>query len=113
MSIAFQAALKEPIIKDCLAPLIALARSFSKNRSAWKRFKKTQLKILKWVEERSDDERDANYDGDEDFNVGGEWQPHLKKVLGLLRPMPIHWNSINYTIKRVLTLKDSLMMSIN
>ena len=75
LNIAVQAALKEPMIEGCLAPLTALARRFSKSWSAWNRFKKTQLQILKWEEERSDDESDANYDGDEDFNVGGEGQP--------------------------------------
>ena len=35
LNIAIQAALKEPMIDGCLAPLTALARRFSKNRSAW------------------------------------------------------------------------------
>ena len=51
------------------------------------------------MEERSDDESDADYDGDEDFDVGGEGQPRLKKVSQLLRPVPTHWNSMYYTIK--------------
>ena len=42
---------------------------------------KTQLQIPKWEEERSDDERCVDYDGDEDFDVGGEGQPRLEKVL--------------------------------
>ena len=35
----------------------------------------------KRTEERNDDESDANYDGDKDFDVGREGQPRLKKVL--------------------------------
>ena len=78
LNIAVQAAFKEPMIEGYLAPLIALARIFSKRRSAWNQFKKTQLQILQWVEELSDDESHANYDGGEDFVVGGEVQPCLK-----------------------------------
>ena len=92
--IDFQAALKEPMIEGYLAPLTALARRFSKSRSAWNWFKKTQLKILQRAEELSDDESDADYDGDEDFDVGGEGQPRLKQVLRFLRPMPTRWNSM-------------------
>ena len=33
------------------------------------------------VEEGSENEGQADCDGDEDFEVGGEGQPHLKKVL--------------------------------
>ena len=35
LNIAVQAALKEPMVEDCLAPLTALARRLSKSRSAW------------------------------------------------------------------------------
>ena len=94
LNIAVQAALKEPMIEVCLAPLMALARKFSYSWSAWNRLKKMQLHVLKWAEERSDDESDANYDGDEDFDVGGEGQPRLKQVLQLLRPMLTRWNSM-------------------
>ena len=113
LNIAVQAILKEPMIEGCLAPLTTLAHRFSHSRSAWNRFKKTHLQILKWAEERSDDESDADYDGDEDFDVGGEGQPHLKQVLPLLSPMPTRWNSMYYTIKRVLLMKDSLLMFSN
>ena len=51
--------------------------------------------------------------GDEDFNVGGEGQPRLKKVLQLLRPVGTRWNSTYYLIKRALALKDSLVMFTN
>ena len=79
LNIAIQAALKEPMREGCLAPLTALPSRFSKNWSAWNRFKKTLLKILQWAEELSDDESDADYDGDEDFDVGGEGQPPQSK----------------------------------
>ena len=65
------------------------------------------------MEECSDDESDADYDGDKDSDVGGEGQPRLKKVLRLLRPVPTHWNSMYYTNKRALALKDSLVMFSN
>ena len=40
-----------------------------------------QLQRVKRAEEHSDDESDADYDRDEDFDVGGEGQPRLQKVL--------------------------------
>ena len=101
---------EEPMIEGCLAPLTALACRFSASQSVWNRFKKMQLQILKRAEELSDDESDADYNGDEDFNVGGEGQPCLKQVLRLLRPLPTRWNSMYCTVKRALALKDSLMM---
>ena len=64
-------------------------------------------------EEGSDDERDTDYDRDEDFDVKGEWQPRLKKVLRLLRPVATRWNSMYYLIKQVFALKDSLVMFTN
>ena len=41
LNIATQAALKEPMIEGCLAPLTILACKFSYSQSAWNRFKKT------------------------------------------------------------------------
>ena len=79
LNIAVQAALKEPIVERYLAPLTTLARIFSYNQSAWNRFKKTQLQILKREEERIDDERDADYGRDEDCDVVREGHPCLKK----------------------------------
>ena len=110
LNIAVQAALKEPMIEGYLAPFTALARRFSKSQSAWNRFKKTQLQILQREEELSDDDSDADYDGDEDFDVGGDGQPYWKQVLRLLRPVPTGWNSMHYTIKRALALKESVVM---
>ena len=60
------------MIEGCLAPLMALAHKFSYNHSAWNWFKKMQLETLKRAEEHSNDESNADYDGDEDFDVGGE-----------------------------------------
>ena len=79
--------------------LTALARRFSKSRSIWNKFKKTQMEIIHWEEEHSEDEGEANCDGGEDLKVGGEGQPRLKKVLQLIRPMPTHWNSTYYLVK--------------
>ena len=69
MNIAVQATLKEEVIQECLALLMALAHRFSKSRSIWNKFKKTQMEILHWEEERSEDQGEADCDGDEDFEV--------------------------------------------
>ena len=69
LNIVVQATFKEPMIEGCLALLTALAHRFSKSRSLWNWYKKTQLQILQRVEELSDDESDADCDGDEDFEV--------------------------------------------
>ena len=73
------------------------AARFSKSRSLWNKFKKTQMRILDREEERSDDEGEADFDGDEDLEVGGEGEPRLKRVLRLIRPA--HWNSTYYLVK--------------
>ena len=81
MNIAVQAGLKEEVVHECLEPLTALAAIFSKNRSLWNKFKKTQMGILHQEEEHNDDEGEADFDGDEDSEVGGEEEPRVKKVL--------------------------------
>ena len=48
LNIAVQAALKENMIQECLAPLTALAHRFSKSWSTWNKFKKTEMEILDW-----------------------------------------------------------------
>ena len=78
---------------------MALAARFYKSRSLWNKFKKTQMEILDREEERSDDEGEANFDGDEDLEVGGEGEPRLKRVLQLIRPVPTRWNSTYYLVK--------------
>ena len=75
LNIAIQAALKEGVVQECLAPLTVLG---TQSQSTWNKFKKTQMEILHREEERSEDEGEADCDGDEDFEIGGEWQPHLK-----------------------------------
>ena len=113
LNIVVQVAFKEPIIAGYVEPLTTLTCRLSKSRSAWNRSKKTQMEILNWEEGRSDDERKADFDRDEDFKVGGEGQPRFKKVLRLLRPMVTHWNFMYYTIKRALALKNSLVVFTN
>ena len=92
-----------------MEPLTALAAKVSKSRSLWNKFKKAQMEILNQEEERSDDEGETNLDGDEDLEVGGEGEPHLKRVLQLIRPVPTRWNSTYYLVKRALALKDALV----
>ena len=75
LNIFVQATLKELTIENYLAPLMTLACGFSKNWSAWNRFKRTQMEVLNRQEEYIDDEREADFDGDEDFKVGGEGLP--------------------------------------
>ena len=99
LNIVVQAVLKEEVIQECLEPLTALAHRFSKSRSTWNKFKKTQMEILDREEERSEDEGEADCDEDEDLEVGREGQPRLKKVLQLFRPVPTHWNSTYYLLK--------------
>ena len=71
------------------------------------------MEILHRKEEHSDDEIEADFDGHEDFEVGREGQPLLRKVLRLLSLMSTRWNSTSYLIKRALTLKDLLVMFTN
>ena len=85
--------------QECLAPLMALARRFSKSQNTWNKFKKMQIEILHREEEFSEDEGEDDCDRDEDFEVGREGQPRLKKVLRLIRPMPTRWNSKYYLVK--------------
>ena len=39
------------------------------------------MEILDREEERNNDEGEPDLDGDEDLEVGGEGEPHLKRVL--------------------------------
>ena len=81
LNIAVQAALKEELVHECLEPLTALAARFSKSRSLWNKFKKTHMNILHREEERSDDEGEADFEGDEDLEVGGEGEAPLEESL--------------------------------
>ena len=112
LNIVVQATLKEEVVHECLAPLTALEVRFSKSRSLWNKFKKTQMEILDREEECSDDEGAARFDGDEDLEVGGEGEPHLKRVLRLLRLVPTRWNSAYYLVKRAFVLKEALVQFV-
>ena len=69
----------------------------------------TQMEIINREEERRDDEREADVDRDNDFELG-EGQPRLKKALRLLGPLETRWNSTYYLIKLSSALKDSSVM---
>ena len=112
LNIVVQAALKEEAVHECLEPLTALATRFSKSQSLWNKFKKTHMNILHWEEERSDDEAEADFDGYEDLEVGGEGEPRLKRVLRLIRPVPTRRNSTYYLVKRALALKEALVLFV-
>ena len=110
LNIAVPVALKEMVVQECLEPLTSLRARFSKSRSLlWNKFKKKQMEIVDREEEDSDDEREANFDGDEDLEVGREGEPRLKRVLRLIRPVLTRWNSTYYLVKRALALKDALV----
>ena len=81
LNIVVQVVLKEEVIQECLAPLTALECRFSKSQSTWNKFKKMQMEILDRQEERSEDEGEADCDGDKELDVGGEGQPRLKNTL--------------------------------
>ena len=83
LNVAIQAALKEEVVHEYLEPLTALAARFSKSRSLWNKFKKTQMSTLHWEEERNDDEGEADFDGDEDLEVGGEGGAPLEESLAI------------------------------
>ena len=108
LNIAVQAALKE-VVHKCLEPLTALAARFSKSQNLWNKFKKTQMEALDREEECSDNEGEADFDGDEDLEVGGEGEPRLKRVLQLIRLVPTCWNSTYCLVKRALALKEALV----
>ena len=59
-----QSAIKRPCILKFVEPLVELACKFSKSRSLWMEFKKVQLEMLHWETECSDDEDDADFDGE-------------------------------------------------
>ena len=109
LTIAIQAALKEEVVHAWLEPLMALPARFSKSRSLWNKFKKTQMEILDWEERHSDDEGEPDLDGDEDLEVGGEGKPRLKRGLRLIRLVPTRWHSIYYLVERALALEDALV----
>ena len=60
-----QSTLKRPCIQKFVEPLVDLACKFSKSKSLWMEFKKVQLEMLHPEAECSDDEGDADFDGEE------------------------------------------------
>ena len=87
------------MVHECLEPLTALVARFSKSRSLWNKFKKTQMEILDREEEHNNDEGEADFDGDKDLKNGGEGEPRLERVLRFIRPVPTRWNSTYYLVK--------------
>ena len=63
--------------------------------------------------ECSDDEGDADFDGEEGLSCDAQGKTRAKKVLRLLTPMSTRWNSMYYLIQRALVLKDRLIKFTN
>ena len=93
-----------------MQPLVDLEHKIPKNRSLGRVFKKLQLQVLHWGGESSNNEADADFDGDKGLYVGRDGQSQLIKILMFLATMATHWNSIFYLIKRALLLKNTLIM---
>ena len=55
--------------------------------------------IVDREEEHGNDEGEADFDRDEDLEVGKEGKPRLKRVLPLIRPVLTYWDSIYYLMK--------------
>ena len=113
LNIAVQSALKRPCIQKFVEPLVELARKFSRSRSLWMEFKKVQLEMLHREAECSDDEGDADFDGEEGLSCDAQGKPQAKKVLRLLTPVSTRWNSMYYLIQRALVLKNPLIKFTN
>ena len=62
--------------------------------------------------ECSDDEGDADFDGDKELSCNAQGKPQMKKVLRLLTLVSICWHSMYYLIKRALVLKGPLIKFI-
>ena len=69
--------------------------------------------ILDRQEERSEDEGEADCDGDKELDIGGKGQPRLKNILRLIRLVLTHWNSTYDIVKRALALKEALVQFTN
>ena len=63
--------------------------------------------------ECSDDEGDADFDGEEGLSCDAQGKPQARKVLRLLTPVSTCWNSMYYLIQRALVLKDPLIKFTN
>ena len=85
LNIAVQAALKETTDRGLfLAPLTTLglfATQILQEPECMESVQEDAAGNIELGGARSNDEREADFDGDEDFEVGGEGHPRLKKVL--------------------------------
>ena len=108
-----QSALKRPCIQKFVEPLMELARKFSRRRSLWMEFKEVQLETLHREAECSDDEGDADFDGEEGLSWDAQGKPQAKKVLRFLTLVSTRWNSMYYLIQRALVPKDPLIKFTN
>ena len=88
------------VIQKFVEFLVELARKFSRSRSSWMEFKKIQLEMLYRTDEFSDDEGEADFDGDEGLACDAKSKPQVKKVLRLLTPVLIRLNSMYYLIHK-------------
>ena len=113
LNIAVQSALKHPCIQKFVEPLLELARKISKSRSLWMEFKEVQLEMLHREAECSNDESDADFDGEEGLSCDAEGKPQVKKVLRLLTPVSTRCNSMYCLIHRALVLKNPLIKFTN
>ena len=75
--------------------------------------KRVQLEMLHGEAECSDDEGNADFDGEEGLSYNAQGKPKAKKVLRLLTPVSTHWNSMYYLMQRALVLKDPLVKFTN
>ena len=69
--------------------------------------------MLHWEAECSDDEGDADFDGEEGISCDAQGKPQAKKLLRLLTPVSTRWNSMYYLIQRALVLKDQIIKFTN
>ena len=76
-------------------------------------FKKVQLQTLHQEAKCSDDEGDADFDGEEGLSCDAQGKPQAKEVLRLLTPVSTRWNSMFYLIQRALVLKNQLIKFTN
>ena len=79
LNIDVQSTLKRPCIQKFVEPLVGLARKFSRSRSLWMDFKKVQLEMLHWEVECSNDEGDADFDGEEGLSCDVQGKPQVKR----------------------------------
>ena len=63
--------------------------------------------------EPSDDEGDADFDGEEGLSCDAQGKPQAKKVLRLVTLVSTRWNSMYNLIQRALVLKNPLIKFTN